>query len=95
MSSINIEERHLDILKRILSKYDYNFFIFGSRITPYAKKFSDIDLLYFENIPNPIRLKIDEDFEESDLPYKVDLVDYNKCDSDFKKIIGTNYLRIQ
>lgn len=92
---INIESRHRKILESILGKYDYSFFLFGSRITAKAKKFSDIDLLYFEDIPNEIILKLSEEFEESDLPYLVDLVDYNKCDDDFKKIIGHNYVCLQ
>lgn len=92
---INVEERHLRIIKSILKKYNYSFFVFGSRITQHAKKFSDLDLLYFDDIPSCVVMKIEEDFEESDLPYKVDLVDYKKCDEDFHKIIGTHYECIQ
>jgi predicted nucleotidyltransferase len=43
---LNIEPRHLEIVKAILSKYNYEFYIFGSRITDKAKKFSDLDLFY-------------------------------------------------
>ena len=32
-------------------------------------------------------MEIEDRFEESDLPYKVDLVQFNRCDSDFQKII--------
>jgi len=92
---INIEDRHLKILKSILAKYDYNFYVFGSRITDKAKKFSDLDLLYFDDIDDKIIAKLQEEFEESDLPYKVDLVNYNLCDESFKKIIGTNYVSIK
>jgi predicted nucleotidyltransferase len=92
---INIEPKHLQIIKTILSHYNYSFYVFGSRITQKAKRFSDIDLLYFENIPSDTLLKLEEEFEESDLPYKVDLVNYNQCDEDFKKIIGSNYVPLQ
>lgn len=70
-------------------------FLFGSRITSKVKNFSDIDLLYFEEIPNDIIIKLEEEFEESDLPYKVDLVNYNKCDDNFKRIIGDKYICLQ
>lgn len=92
---INIEHRHLQILKKILAKYDCSFFLFGSRISKNAKKFSDIDLLYFETLQNNILLRLEEELEESDLPYKVDLIAYNQCDNNFKKIIDCNYVCIQ
>jgi GNAT superfamily N-acetyltransferase len=92
---INIEQKHLDILNKILNKYDYSFFIFGSRITNKARKLSDIDLLYFEDISAHDINEIEEAFIESDLAYEVDLVCYNNCDHDFKKIIGNNYICLQ
>jgi hypothetical protein len=46
-------------------------------------------LLYFEEITDKELLKLQEEFEESNLPYTIDLVNYNKCTDDFKKIIGS------
>lgn len=89
---LNIEERHLSIVNNILNKYNFSFFVFGSRITSKAKKLSDLDILYFDYIPNKIIMILEEEFENSDLPYKVDLVNYSKCDDDFKKAIGNNYV---
>lgn len=92
---LNIEKRHLDIVNKILSKQKYNFFVFGSRITANAKRLSDLDLLYFEDIPEKVIGILEEEFEESDLPYKVDLVDYNSCDEEFKNRIAQNYIPFQ
>lgn len=92
---INIEERHFAILKDILSHYDYNFYLFGSRITDKVKPFSDIDLFYVEPIPAKTISQLEEELEESDLPYEVDLVDYQQCDADFQKILKSNYIQIQ
>lgn len=92
---LNIEEKHLHIIHDILKKYPYNFYVFGSRITASTKKLSDLDLLYFDEIPSALLSQLEEDFTESDLPYKVDLVDYNKCDEEFKSLIGEKYLPIQ
>ena len=33
---------------------------------------------------------LEEEFEESDLPYKVDLINYYSCDENFKKIMDSN-----
>lgn len=92
---INIEQRHLEIVKKILNNYNYSFFLFGSRITQKAKKFSDIDLFYLEAIPSKIFSALEEEFEESDLPYKVDLLDYHKCDPNFQKIMLEKYICIK
>lgn len=82
-----MEKRHLEILKSILNNYNYTFYMFGSRITDRAKKLSDIDLFYKDNIPQNTLLKLEEELEESDLPYKVDIVNYHQCDDDFKNIM--------
>lgn len=91
---INIQPRHLEIIQSILSKYPYKFYLFGSRTTPKVKKFSDVDLFYKEKIPDTVLVKIIEDFEESDLPYKVDLVDYSACDETFKSIMNTGHILV-
>lgn len=90
-----IEPRHLDMMLKIIGLYDYSFFAFGSRVTGKNKKFSDIDLFYFEEIPNKVILELEEYFEESDIPFKIDLVNFHKCDSDFQKIILENYICMQ
>jgi predicted nucleotidyltransferase len=84
---INISDKHLAIIKNILRKYNYSFYLFGSRITDKAKQFSDVDLFYTDDIPIKHLLQLEEEFENSDLPYKVDLVDYNKCDHEFQAIM--------
>lgn len=90
-----IEHKHLQILKHILSKYQYKFYIFGSRANGNAKQLSDIDLCYFDSIPGNIIIEIETTFEDSDLPYKVDIVDANKCDPSFKEIIKRDAKAIQ
>lgn len=93
---MNIDSKHYEIIKNILKKYPYTFYMFGSRAKGgITKKFSDLDLCFFENIPGNILAHIDEDFEESDLPYKVDIVAWNKCDLEFKKIIKDDLICIQ
>ncbi len=89
------EERHKNIIKDILSKYPYSFYAFGSRVKVTNKKLSDLDLCFFDNIPSNTRSHIDEDFEESDLPFTVDIVDWNMCDESFKKIIEKDLVCIQ
>ena len=91
---INLEDEYLKILKNILSKYEYKFYIFGSRVTPYIKPFSDIDIVYFDPIPISDVVKLEEEFENSDLPYTVDLIDFNQCDEEFQNTIKKNHIAI-
>jgi predicted nucleotidyltransferase len=93
--ALNIEKKHRGIVTKILSKYEYSFFVFGSRAKAQCKKLSDLDLFYIEEIPQKIITMIEEEFEDSDLPYKVDLVNYNTCDRDFKERINKSYIRLQ
>jgi predicted nucleotidyltransferase len=52
--------------------------IFGSRAKGISKPGSDIDLAIMnKEINSNTLLKLKNDFEESSLPYKVDLVDFN------------------
>ena len=92
---INIKPKHLEIVLGIIGKYNYNFYAFGSRITDKIKKFSDLDLFYTEDIPEKIITNIEDEFEESDLPHKVDIVDYKKCDKSFQKIMKSKYVKLK
>jgi predicted nucleotidyltransferase len=92
---INIEPQHLKIVENILKKYPYSFFVFGSRITAKARTFSDLDLCFFEDIPTKIQIQIEEDFEESDLPYKVDIVNWQSCNQELKNVISKNMKCLQ
>ncbi|MBA3239088.1 MAG: nucleotidyltransferase domain-containing protein [Parachlamydiaceae bacterium] len=82
-----MEQRHKEMAKVILEKYAYTFYAFGSRVKGNPRRFSDLDICFFENIPWNVRAHIDEDFEESDLPYKVDVIDWNACDETFQNLI--------
>ncbi len=91
---IDISEQHLKIVQDILKKYPYKFYVFGSRAKQQAKKFSDLDLCYLDDIDTKILSSIEEDFEESDLPYKVDIVNFNNCSKDFKEIIKKDMIEL-
>jgi predicted nucleotidyltransferase len=84
---LQIEDRHRQIIREILKKYPYKFYAFGSRTKAAAKKFSDLDICFMDNIPYNIRAHIEEDFENSNLPFIVELIDWNLCDDKFKAMI--------
>lgn len=92
---IHIQPAHLSIVKEILRKHlptGATVWIFGSRAGGRIKKFSDLDLVIDAEKPlsSKIFADLEYDFEESDLPYKVDIVDWNSISDSFKECIKEN-----
>ena len=92
---IYMEPKHWEMVKKILQKYPYAFYAFGSRVKGTQKKLSDFDICFMDDIPGHIRSHIREDFEESNLPFTVDLVDWNSCDEAFRTKIRPDLVVIQ
>lgn len=77
-----------------LNPKECRVFVFGSQASDQAKKFSDIDigLKSSKVIPLWKLAAIEEAFEESDLPYKVDVVDFNLVSGKFKQVAEKNLI---
>jgi len=71
---LHLETKHQKVVQRILAKYPYKFYAYGSRAKGNARNLSDLDLCYQENIPDAVAFLIEEEFKESDLPFMVELV---------------------
>lgn len=96
---IDIRPDHWAIVRRILQKHvpQYAVWAFGSRAKWSAKEYSDLDLAVITDKPLPlsIRAALDEDFSESDLPWKVDVVDWASTNASFQKIIEKDKVVVQ
>lgn len=87
------------LIRQLLAEHVPEFEVraFGSRYIGKAKKYSDLDLV----LVGPGRIdigrlgKLKEAFEESDLPYRVDLLDWNAISEEFKNVIKRGYAIIQ
>lgn len=84
---IYLEPRHWSIIQRILADYPYQFYVFGSRVKGTHRPFSDLDLCYKDALPDHLLAKIEGAFEESDLPFKIELVYYEHMSPEFRKLI--------
>jgi uncharacterized protein len=96
---LDIKKEDLEIINRILDKYfaDFEVWAFGSRVKGTAKITSDIDLVVVSKEKLEFG-KIDivkEEFMESNISIRVDLLDWNLLDENFKKIIKNNYFVIK
>lgn len=83
----NIINTIKSIVKSNLPNDSYSAFIFGSRATNKNRKASDIDLGILGPKPLPAKNYIDlvHAFEDSDIPYRTDVVDFANVSDKFKK----------
>ena len=97
---ISLSNKEINIILNVIKDItpEYSVWLFGSRYWGTNKKFSDVDLAFIGNERLTIekRAKLLDAFSESDLPYFVDIVDYNSVSQEFRDIIdkGSSELRI-
>lgn len=95
LSSDELQTVH-DILAFYAKGYEVR--AFGSRVTgKHLKKFSDLDLVIMGDESLPIRAyaRIKDAFTLSDLPFRVDVLDWSDVSPEFRKIIDANYEVVQ
>lgn len=96
---IDVSPEDLSKVKAILKTFipSLSVGVFGSRVTGKARKYSDLDLVVFtkKELDFDIYAALKNAFSESDLPFKVDLVDLASLDENFKTIIQNHCILIQ
>lgn len=79
-------------IKKIIFKFldprKDKVFIFGSRATGNGRKFSDIDIgvKSEKKIESGLMSDIEEAFEESNIPYTIDIVDFSTISKTFENV---------
>jgi predicted nucleotidyltransferase len=96
---LGLSEQDFQIVCEILDAHvpDRPVYIFGSRAKGKARRRSDIDLAIGGNEPLTLQQRglINLDFEESDLPVTVDVLDLNAIESDFRGRIARDFIQIR
>lgn len=96
---IDISCKHWEIIRDILRQHvpEYEVWAFGSRAKGAAKPYSDLDLAIITNqaLSLAISTAIENEFTESDLPWKVDIVDWATTSASFRKIIEQQKVIVQ
>ena len=90
---ICVSDAEMKIVLGIIKKHapDCDVLAFGSRYKWTPKDYSDLDLAFA--LPNDEKLDVkciaalQEAFAESDLPYRVDVVDYNAVSKEFRAVV--------
>lgn len=93
-----------EIIRGLLNKHvpQFEVWAFGSRVkgnrwANQVKPFSDLDLCIITDHPLTLEelTAITDDFSDSDLPWKVDIVDWATTSEHFRKIIEANKAILQ
>jgi uncharacterized protein len=96
---LDLTDKHLSSLIAILRKLvpDYEVWAYGSRINGSGHAGSDLDLVIAgkDKITWRLMSKLKSAFEESNLPFSVDVLDWNAIPDNFKDNIKKNYEVIQ
>jgi predicted nucleotidyltransferase len=93
---IDVRTDELESVLGILARHvpDREVWAFGSRVGGTARAFSDLDLAIVGHQPISAAVLADlrEAFRESDLPFKVDVVDWATTQEHFRRIIEKQYV---
>lgn len=97
--SVDLRADHLQLVLRILAKNvpDREVWAFGSRVQGRAKPYSDLDLAVLGDQPLSLDVlaALTDDFAESDLPIRVDVVDWATTKDSFRQIIARDKVVLQ
>jgi predicted nucleotidyltransferase len=92
---IHVTDEELKIILKILETYapKGEVWAFGSRQRGAHRKHSDLDLAVVGDGRQTLSVigNIKEAFEDSTLPYRVDVLDYHNVSPRFREIIGESY----
>jgi uncharacterized protein len=89
---IYLDDTNIKIVKAILKEHLANkkVVVFGSRVKGTIKPYSDLDLCIMDETPLSLEQLgyLKEAFSESDLPIRVDIVEWAKITPEFKDVIN-------
>ena len=86
------QENALELIRKTVLKYipcdDYAVFLFGSRAGDSPRRTSDFDIGVYgkENLPGTVWGDVNEELENLNIPYLVDVIDFSKTSDEFKAI---------
>ncbi len=97
--SIDLRPDHWDIVRETLQRHvpDRSVLAFGSRATWTAWDYSDLDIAIMGEVPLPQSTlwNLKEEFVESELPFRVDIVEFARLEDDFRGIVRAHGVLIQ
>jgi len=97
--NIDVPSNLWEMVRDILQKHipQYTVWAFGSRAKWTAKPYSDLDLAIITDKPLPLSTSaaLKEDFSESNLPWRVDIIDWATTSAEFREVIEKDKVVMQ
>lgn len=96
---LDVSPDSLKTIREILKKFvpKARVLVFGSRVEGGARPYSDLDIAI--QAPQPIDkitwIRLKEAFEESEVPFRVDCVDWDRLSDEFKAVIQENHEELE
>ncbi len=91
MNKFGLDKKYIDFVRSVICKYldNADIYIFGSRAKNEYKEYSDIDIVIDGGAPldKEKLLNINIELTESNIPYKVDVIDFFDITESFKNFI--------
>ena len=91
MAAIDVAPRAVHIVLDVLARHlpDREVRLIGSRVAGGAKPFSDLDLVIMGDEPLTLSVLADlrDAFDDSELPFTVDLVEWASASEAFRRVI--------
>ena len=99
LSDVSIASAHLTLIQNLLRTHlqsPCTVWAYGSRTQGAFKRYSDLDLAIIEpeNVDVLTMAKLRMALEESDLPFKVDIVEFAALSDAFKEIVERDHVVI-
>ena len=95
---LDLKTHELETVRNILNRFvpEAEIIVFGSRIHGTAKPWSDLDLAIKAEsaLDWKVLEEIKEAFQESELPFRVDVLDWNEITPAFRRAIEGNGFEI-
>jgi predicted nucleotidyltransferase len=90
--ALDLGDRERSMVLEILDRYvpDTAVWAYGSRATGRAQRYSDLDLAILGDAPlaRSVRADLADAFSESDLPWRVDILDWASASPEFRAIVA-------
>ncbi len=94
LTELQLDPKYKIVIQQILSRCPVPVYAFGSRAKNNAKTFSDLDLCLFGAESLATVRKLQDEFTESDLPFKVDVVVWSELSESFQEQIKNDLFLI-
>lgn len=95
--NIDLTPAHRDLIIKLIERHlpDTTAWVYGSRVKGTARRYSDLDMVVFST-PEQRRgfYELREAFEESNLPFRVDLFTWDQTPDSFKENIEAEHVAL-